>query len=76
MAPNDKRAGEDLEIIDQALEILVQIKVDIDPWETEWPGVISSDKDTNPERHSEIGNGWSVDVTFVDCDIKMEDNDI
>lgn len=59
--------------LESALERLHEIEVDIDPWETEWPGVHYSDEDTELERSFEIGNGWSVDVRFADCDIEMKD---
>ena len=59
--------------LDSALERLRYIEVDIDPWETEWPGVSYSDDDTELERSFEIGNGWSVDIRFADCDIEMKD---
>jgi hypothetical protein len=59
--------------LNSALERLREIEVDIDPWETEWPGVSYSDEDTELERSFEIGNGWSVNIRFADCDIEMKD---
>lgn len=62
-----------LAVVSRALERLGDIEVDIDPWETEWPGVTYTDEDTDLERRFEIGNGWSLDVRFADCDIEMKD---
>jgi len=55
------------------LERLSEIEVDVDPWETEWPGVRYTNEDTELERSFKIGDGWTVDIRFSDCDIEMKD---
>jgi hypothetical protein len=71
---SESEAGQ-TSIVGQALESLSDIDVDIDPWETEWPGVTYSSDDVNLEQGFDIGHGWSVDILFNDCDIEMKDVD-
>jgi hypothetical protein len=71
---SETKAGEqELQRLAALADKLSSITVDLDPWETEWPGVRYSDDDCELNATIKLAGGWKVEFSFANCDVEMKD---